>query len=420
MEDKNCELLFEYLRSILYDTPVKSLDINELDEPFQKLGMGLQYLEKAVTEMKQYSEALSIGNLSVTPPSRDNFLCENLKNIHANLNHLTWQAKQVAKGDYSQTVSYLGEFSEAFNIMTAQLREREALLKNEAEKEKKRVQTMTQYTDFLVELTRKRNELILVVDTERKVILYSNQGEAQTFQTDAYGTLPKLVTEGLLSADVFSHIRDWDGDTDDKITEITDAEGCIFEVNSTLIEWQGIPASAHIITDLTSQKRETRKLTSMAYHDTLTGIKNRVFFDQEIRNLLQEKTPLSFCYMDLDHLKFVNDRYGHLEGDTYIRNFTHIVNENIREEDTFIRIGGDEFCLIIPGCEKAYALPRMEEILEYFRHYGNKPYPMGFSYGVVELKEKTDPEEKELEIEEILRQSDALMYQHKRKHKKYL
>ncbi len=58
------------------------------------------------------------------------------KNIHANLNHLTWQAKQVAKGDYSQTVSYLGEFSEAFNTMTQQLKERELKLKQEAEREK--------------------------------------------------------------------------------------------------------------------------------------------------------------------------------------------------------------------------------------------------------------------------------------------
>lgn len=134
--DQNCERLFEYLRSILYDTPVHPLDVSELDAPYRKLGMGLQYLDQALQEMKNYSAALSKGNLSSFTPSRDNLLCENLKGIHANLNHLTWQAKQVAKGDYSQTVSYLGEFSEAFNTMTAQLRERELFLKQEAEREK--------------------------------------------------------------------------------------------------------------------------------------------------------------------------------------------------------------------------------------------------------------------------------------------
>ena len=123
MEEKNCEILFEYLRDIIYDSENAKLDLEQLDPPFWKLGKGLQYLDKAVKEMKRYSAEISKGNLSIEAPGRDNFLCENLKNIHANLNHLTWQAKQVAKGDYSQSVSYLGEFSEAFNTMTKQLKE---------------------------------------------------------------------------------------------------------------------------------------------------------------------------------------------------------------------------------------------------------------------------------------------------------
>lgn len=85
-ESKNCELLFEYLRSILYDAKIETLNIFDLDEPYRKLGQGLQFLENAIGEMKSYSEALSHGNLSVDTPPRDNFLCENLKNIHANLN----------------------------------------------------------------------------------------------------------------------------------------------------------------------------------------------------------------------------------------------------------------------------------------------------------------------------------------------
>ena len=65
MEDKNSELLFEYLRSILYDKKIQPLDVEQLDEPFQKLGKGLQYFAKTFTETKQYAAALSRGNLSV-------------------------------------------------------------------------------------------------------------------------------------------------------------------------------------------------------------------------------------------------------------------------------------------------------------------------------------------------------------------
>lgn len=93
MENKNSEILFEYLRSILYDTKTIELNIDALDESFRKLGRGMQYLDQAVQEMKSYTADLSIGNLSGHYPGRDNFLCENLKNLHANLNHLTWQAK---------------------------------------------------------------------------------------------------------------------------------------------------------------------------------------------------------------------------------------------------------------------------------------------------------------------------------------
>ena len=59
MEEKNCEILFEYLRDIIYDSENAKLDIEQLDEPFLKLGMGLQYLDKAVKEMKHYSAELS-------------------------------------------------------------------------------------------------------------------------------------------------------------------------------------------------------------------------------------------------------------------------------------------------------------------------------------------------------------------------
>lgn len=164
----NCEQLFEYLRSILYDDKVNALQIDDLEPAFEKLGKGMQYLEQAVREMKEYSAAISVGNLSVEAPPRENFLCKNLKNIHANLNHLSWQAKQVAKGDYSQSVSYLGEFSEAFNTMTKQLKEREQYLKQEAEREKTHANMVESYNQLLIQLIERSKEDILVLSKDRQ------------------------------------------------------------------------------------------------------------------------------------------------------------------------------------------------------------------------------------------------------------
>lgn len=126
MTDKeNVDVLFEYLRSILFDAEPGTLDLEHLDSSFQELGEGMQFLAKCMCEMKNYALNLAKGNLSIELPARDNPLCDNLKSIHSNLNHLTWQARQIANGDYSQHVAYLGDFSAAFNRMTEQLKERE-------------------------------------------------------------------------------------------------------------------------------------------------------------------------------------------------------------------------------------------------------------------------------------------------------
>ena len=182
MSNENCEILFDYLRSILYDSTPTQIDVHSLDEDFQKLGIGLQYLDHAIQEMKQCSTALAKGNLSEFNPSRDNFLCANLKNIHANLEHLTWQAKQVAKGDYSQHVSYLGEFSKSFNSMTKQLKEREKQLKSEAELEKKHAETVNKYNQLLLELIRQSNDDVLITDIDQSTILYSSHNKVRVEQ----------------------------------------------------------------------------------------------------------------------------------------------------------------------------------------------------------------------------------------------
>ncbi len=303
MEDRNSELLFEYLRSILYDSKIKTLDVKELDEPFQKLGLGLQYLERAVTEMKGYSAALSKGNLSVEVPARDNLLCENLKNIHANLNHLTWQAKQVAKGDYSQTVSYLGEFSEAFNTMTKQLEEREHRLKQEAAKEKAYAEMLDRYN---------------------------------------------------------------------------------------------------------------QQLEVEANQDALTQIGNRHFFEKRMEELLKQDENMIICYCDLDHLKYVNDKYGHTEGDWYIRCFVETVKNHIRSRDVFARIGGDEFCIVLRKCPIMTAVKKIQQIQNILSSDTTKEYSKNFSCGIIEVPEERD----KIQVMEMLKQADAMMYEQKKEHKK--
>lgn len=407
MEDKNCELLFQYLKSILYDPSVQPLDISSLDEPYQKLGMGLQYLEKSVQEMKEYSAELSTGVLSGFIPPRDNFLCSNLKNIHANLNHLTWQAKQVAKGDYSQTVSYLGEFSEAFNTMTRQLREREDSLKRESEIQKKHASMMESYSQLLMELINRSKEDILVLRAHDLTVLYCSQKDDSAIQNYE---IHKLCVEQTKShSGQYFSVEDsyeWNW-------EAEDSSHRFYKVTSGRMKWQGESAYTHIIHEITNEKKREKLLKAEAYQDKLTKIGNRYFFQEKANELLSSNEKLVFCYCDLDHLKYINDEYGHLEGDWYLTLFADIVKRSIRKEDIFARLGGDEFCIILKKCPKAMAEQKMQQILSSFTGDKSREYEKSFSYGIVEIPED-HPEN--IQVNDIIQKADTLMYLQKRSH----
>ena len=407
MEKDNCELLFEYLRSILYDQQIHALDVKELDEPYQKLGKGLAFLQQAVEEMLAYTEALSRGNLSGAYPSRDNFLCVNLKNLHANLNHLTWQAKQVASGDYSQHVSYLGEFSEAFNTMTAQLKERETQLKEEAQKVQKRAQVIEEYNDLLVEMTRRRKEWIVVVDAQNRDIVYCNK------RKDEKRIDPEFCEKCRHRLSFRNDILNWQDSEQYKVWEAGDEEQGYYRITTFHIEWRGQNAYAHIVVDITDEKQAANRLNSKAYMDPGTGIHNRLFFDEYMESVLEEGREVTLCYLDLDGLKYVNDHYGHNQGDNYIRSFVSLMKSSVRSTDIFARIGGDEFCVVIPEVEKETAEKKFAELLELFVAENKEEYPVSFSYGVVEIRRIG----KRMTLEEIIKTADAQMYECKRRNK---
>lgn len=391
MANENCEILFEYLRSILYDSSPTQIDIHSLDPDFQKLGMGLQFLDHAIQEMKQCSTALAKGNLSEFNPSRDNFLCANLKNIHANLEHLTWQAKQVAKGDYSQHVSYMGDFSNSFNQMTEQLKEREEHFKSEAELEKKHAETVNKYNQLLLELIRQSNDDVLITNIDQSTILYSSHNKVRVEQ------------ENEILYYFFTQIKQPCG------WNMKDKDNRYYHIVTISMEWQDKPSFAHFIHDITQEKKEQDQLHKQAHMDALTQVGNRYYFQDEMQKVLDSKTSATLCYCDLDHLKYVNDNYGHDKGDTYICDFVEILKSNIREDDIIARLGGDEFCILFRNGSIDSINSKMKLINEEFSKQASE-YPQSFSFGTVYIDGN-----KETSLLKILQTADQRMYVQKRK-----
>ncbi len=296
--------------------------------------------------------------------------------------------RKMNKTDLADLEEPFRKVGEGLTLLEARMREMEAQL--------------AEYNGLLVELTRRRREWILVVDTEKREVVYCNQRGAGS-QSQGYCENCERRLSFLSDVRVCEN-----AETVERIDDV----GRVFHDTSFEVEWLGRRASAHVIMDVTDGKQNEKKLMDKAYRDSLTGIYNRLYFGEYMQRLLAEGIPFTLCYLDLDDIKGVNDRLGHPQGDTYLRSFTAIVSRHFRSDDMFARIGGDEFCIVLKGCSQEVAWRKLAEAREDFRRNHPGDYAASFSFGALYVDAHTD-----LTQEEIIRQADELMYQCKRKHK---
>jgi len=123
----------------------------------------------------------------------------------------------------------------------------------------------------------------------------------------------------------------------------------ILDKNNNVLHYVGI------FSDITDSKQQQETLEQMAHYDVLTQLPNRVLLvDRYIQALAHSKrqnSMLAVCFLDLDNFKPVNDLHGHETGDELLVEVAKRIKENIREEDTVSRQGGDEFALLLGDIE---------------------------------------------------------------------
>ncbi|QOP41149.1 GGDEF domain-containing response regulator [Sulfurimonas marina] len=133
---------------------------------------------------------------------------------------------------------------------------------------------------------------------------------------------------------------------------------------------QSIPASTMYIidfNDITESIEKQRLLEEQVIHDPLTGAYNRTYFHQNVdrftKNNRYNDELKVVAFFDIDYFKQVNDTYGHDVGDIILQEFVEVIQNSIRDTDTLIRWGGEEFILIVSLQERAF----VEKILEKLR-----------------------------------------------------
>ena len=104
-----------------------------------------------------------------------------------------------------------------------------------------------------------------------------------------------------------------------------------------------------IIEDITERKKSEEQIKFLSFHDKLTGLYNRAYFEEELKRLNTERQlPISILIGDVNGLKLVNDAFGHQEGDKLLIRIAAILRESCRQEDLIARLGGDEFGIFLP------------------------------------------------------------------------
>ena len=107
-----------------------------------------------------------------------------------------------------------------------------------------------------------------------------------------------------------------------------------------------------VTTDITEHKLAEARVQRVAHHDSLTGLPNRLLFNDRLNQALslakRNARQFALLYLDLDKFKAVNDTLGHSAGDELLRGVAARIRQCVRESDTVARIGGDEFTLILP------------------------------------------------------------------------
>lgn len=167
-----------------------------------------------------------------------------------------------------------------------------------------------------------------------------------------------------------------------------------------------------IVRDITERKEMEDKLKYYSYHDSLTGLYNRAFFNEQMLMLAQKPSAKAGIIMcDIDGLKFVNDTLGHDKGDTLLINAANILKQCCSQQAIIARMGGDEFVILVQeNSQKA-----MQEILnkinnrveEYNLNNDNPLLKLSFSLGVASNFNE------DIEFVELIKQADNKMYREK-------
>ena len=164
------------------------------------------------------------------------------------------------------------------------------------------------------------------------------------------------------------------------------------------------------LTDISERKQMEEKLVNLSMRDSLTGLYNRAYFEEELRRLNDGRyAPIAIIVCDVDGLKLYNDSFGHVLGDRLIQAAANVLLQTFRASDVVARIGGDEFGVLLPRVSRE----TVEKTLERLRaavengNLENEEFRLSISAGMAMTHSKN------VNLSLLFKEADNNMYREK-------
>jgi diguanylate cyclase (GGDEF)-like protein len=168
--------------------------------------------------------------------------------------------------------------------------------------------------------------------------------------------------------------------------------------------------SLEILCESLQRGLEYEDLFERASHDMLTGLSNRRVFDERINGMMESakryNRPLTMLSMDLDHFKDINDSLGHLAGDEVLKSVAKVLTQAVRSTDLLVRMGGDEFLLVLDNADKISAqvlAERLCKAIDGLDVWAEKNVKLGVSIGLAQFEESET-------LSQWLERADDILY----------
>lgn len=163
-----------------------------------------------------------------------------------------------------------------------------------------------------------------------------------------------------------------------------------------------------LLLDITPRKEYEEKIKYLSFHDKLTGLYNRAYFEEELVKLDSNRNlPLSIVMGDVNNLKMINDTFGHQHGDHLLSRIAEVLKSCFRRSDVISRWGGDEFSAILPYTTRETGIGIINRIKKECQRRSTLTLPLSISFGIATKENSSE------NINAIVSEAESRMYRYK-------